>query len=90
MRRFYIDHLLVINAIFNTNRHWIPLITSISITNKGHALPITFSYYPRETMESYTFFLKVVRGDILGESVPNFAIVLIEMSLGIISIVKSH
>jgi hypothetical protein len=61
-----------------------PLITSISITNEGYSLSITFSYCPRETIDSYTFFLKVMREDILSKSVVDLAIVLIDMSAGII------
>jgi hypothetical protein len=67
-----------------------PLITSITITNKGHALSITFSYYLSETIESYIFFLKIVREDILGNRVVDFIIILADISSGIISIIKSH
>jgi hypothetical protein len=90
MRRFCADHLLIIDATFNTNRHRMPLITSIGITNEGHPLPIAFSYCPGETADSYTFFLKTVREDILGEGVADLAVVLADMSSGIVSAVRSH
>ena len=88
MKRFCADHLLIADATFNTNSLRMPLITSMGITNEGHPLPIAFSYCPGETAESYAFFLKVVREDILGEGVAKPAVILTDMSSEMISAVK--
>ena len=37
-----------------------PLMTSISLTNEQHHLPVTFSYSPGEDKESYSRFLDVI------------------------------
>ena len=89
IKRFCAGHLLVTDATFNTNSLRMPLITSMGITNEGHPLPIAFSYCPGETAESYAFFLKVVREDILGEGVAEPAVILADMSSGMISAVKT-
>ena len=88
-RRFVADHLLIVDATFNTNNLRMPLITSLGITNEGRALPIAFSYCPGESAESYLMFLRVVREDILEDDVPPPKVTLADMSPGIISAVKN-
>jgi hypothetical protein len=89
-RRFCAGHLLIVDATFNTNNLRMPLITSLGITNEGTQLPVAFSYCPGETAESYTFFIKVVQQDILGEEVAQIAVLLADMAAGMISACTTH
>jgi hypothetical protein len=89
-RRFCAGHLLEVDATFNTNNLRMPLMTSLGITNEGKGFPVAFSYCPGETAEAYVNFLTVVKEDIISESVAEIAVILADMSSGIISAVDTY
>ena len=81
-RRFTSNSLLIIDATFRTNRKGLPLIIAVSKSNTERTFPVAFCWVPEESAEAYTFFYRCLREEIY-KSVPDLAIVLIDLSAGI-------
>lgn len=53
--RFCSDWLLVIDGTFNTNEDRLPLLIAVGVLNSGKTFPVSFSYCPSKSDESFTF-----------------------------------
>jgi hypothetical protein len=53
--RFCSDWLLVIDGTFNTNKERLPLLIAVGVLNSGKTFPVSFSYCPSESAESFAF-----------------------------------
>jgi hypothetical protein len=46
---------LVIDGTFNTNKYRLPLLIAVGVLNSGRTFPVSFSYCPSESDESFSF-----------------------------------
>lgn len=65
-----------------------PLITSLGLSNKGKGFPITLAYILGETIDSYSFFFKVLQHEIFIDLIPIPGVILSNKSTRIASAVS--
>jgi hypothetical protein len=89
-QRFIADHLLLLDATFNTNRHRMPLIVASGITPEGKTFPIALSFCPAEDQASFSFFLKTMSERIFTNNVIGPAVILSDQASGLISAIDNQ
>jgi MULE transposase domain len=88
-RRFCAGHLLIIDATFNTNRHRLPILVAVGITNEGRTFLVAYSYCPSESATSFSFF-ECLQQEVFPDynGIPAPAVILADQAAGLIKAVN--
>jgi MULE transposase domain len=89
-QRWVASHAIVVDATFSTNSLRLPLIVAVGVTNEDKTFPIAFSYCPSEAAESFIFFFESLRAEFFNSYVPEPAVVLSDLTAGMISAFDTH
>lgn len=89
-QRWAAGHAIAVDATFNTNSLQLPLLVAVGITNENKTFPIAFSYCASESAEAFIFFFESLRTELFNSYVPEPAVILSDLALGIISAFDTH